>query len=172
MTTKETTRTLEPLPPAIEALVAPARVVLEKPEIVRARILARGATAKPAGYLPSVFRRGCRGRARGLGCGSVSDAEEAHPADRCRAARAVSIDGAGIAQAHDGASLRTFLAGDARQSQTGSARATNVCGSTPSESVPQGSQRHRGASVPRTGSPVRGPGRLRVRPCHRSRARA
>jgi hypothetical protein len=41
MTTKETTRTLEPLPPAIEALVAPARVVLEKPEIVRARILAR-----------------------------------------------------------------------------------------------------------------------------------
>jgi hypothetical protein len=41
MNTEETTQTFEPLPPAIEALVAPARVVLDKPEIVRARLLAR-----------------------------------------------------------------------------------------------------------------------------------
>ena len=41
MTTEETNYTPEPLPPAIEALLAPARVVLDQPEIVRARLLAR-----------------------------------------------------------------------------------------------------------------------------------
>ena len=41
MTTEDYTKTPEPLPPAIEMLVAYARVVVDEPETVRTRILAR-----------------------------------------------------------------------------------------------------------------------------------
>jgi hypothetical protein len=57
MTTEETTRMLEPLPPAIEALVAPARVVLDKPEIVHARLLARARESLQMGNIVALKPR-------------------------------------------------------------------------------------------------------------------